>query len=167
MVRVLRGVAIGVAVVVFGAGIALSRVPGGPGALLSGDDASDVSCDDPTPWHEAGQAVGETAAVAGPVADATYEPDVRGEPTFLNLGNPYPDPDRFDVVIFPDVREQRARPPEEEAGGERVCVRGFVDTRDGVPQIVVEDPDDLVVLSDEAASVGPVGADAPVLDRRP
>lgn len=141
--RLLRGVGIGVAVVVIGAGLALSRVPGGPGALLSDDRAT---CDDPTPWDEAHNAAGRTAAVAGPVAHAAYEPDVRGEPTFVNLGSAYPDPERFDVVVFPDVREQWGAPPEEAVSGQRVCVRGFVDVRDGVPQIVLEAPEDLVVL---------------------
>lgn len=141
--RILKGVAIGVVVLVVGAGMAASRMPGG---LPTG--GGDASCSDPVAWDEAATHDGQRVAVTGPVADATYEPDVEGEPTFVNVGNTYPDGDRFDVVIFPDVRAQRAAPPENELPGERVCVIGEVDVRDGVPQIVLRDATDLAVTAE-------------------
>lgn len=146
LVRVLRGVAIGLGALILGAGLAFSRIPGGPAVLFSDDRPT---CEDPTPWDEARQAAGGTAAVAGPVAHATYEPDVEGEPTFVNLGRAYPEPERFDVVIFPDVRDQWEAPPEEAVSGERVCVRGLVNVRDGVAQIVLEAREDLVILPEK------------------
>jgi hypothetical protein len=65
---------------------------------------------------------------------------VGGGPTFLNLGNPHPDPDRFDVVIYEDVRPAFDQPPEEAFAGAEVCVEGRVRDREGVPQIVLRGP---------------------------
>ncbi len=115
-------------------GFGLSRVLGG----VTGEPVA--TCDLPIAWQDAGEVVGEASAIVGPVAAASYEPEVGGRPTFVNLGNAYPDPDRFDVVIYEDVRTRFADPPEALLPGEHVCVRGRVRDRDGVPQIVLEGP---------------------------
>jgi hypothetical protein len=121
-----------VAAVLLGVGFGLSRTLGGV------PDAPVTTCDDPTDWRRAGEVVGERAAIAGPVVDGTFATDVGGEPTFLNLGNPHPDTDRFDVVIYPDVRERFDEPPEAAFDGREVCVQGVVRDRDGTPQIILE-----------------------------
>jgi hypothetical protein len=122
--------------------IAVARVLGGVGE-------APPSCTDPVPWQEAAVQEGRGAAVAGPVADATYAPDVGGEPTFLNLGNPHPDPDRFDVVIYADAREGFSEPPEDRFPGSMICVVGDVRVREGVPQIVVDSHLSVVVLDED------------------
>jgi hypothetical protein len=72
------------------------------------------------------------------VAAATHAPDVGGAPTFVNLGNAHPDPERFDVVIYAQARAGFERPPEAALPGRTVCAVGDVRLRDGVPQIVVD-----------------------------
>lgn len=129
--RAVLGIGVGIVLVV---GFGLSRVIGGAGAGVASH------CDDPIAWHDAASVVGSVAAIAGPVARASYEPDVGGGPTFLNLGNPYPDPDRFDVVVYEDRRPRFDRPPETAFTGSEVCVEGRVRDRDGVPQIVLDGP---------------------------
>jgi hypothetical protein len=119
--------------------IAVARVLGGVG------DAG-PSCAAPVDWREAARHAGRAAAVSGPVADVTYAPDVGGEPTFVNLGNPHPDPDRFDVVIYAAAREGFEVPPEEGLPGETICVVGDVRLRDGVPQVIVDTHLSLVVV---------------------
>jgi len=42
--------------------------------------------------------VGETATVCGIVVSPVYRPDVRGQPTFLNLDRPYPNQDFIAVI---------------------------------------------------------------------
>jgi hypothetical protein len=121
-----------VAAVLLGVGFGLSRTLGGV------PDASVTTCDHPTDWRRAGEVVGERAAIAGTVAAGTFASDVGGEPTFLNLGNAHPDPDRFDVVIYPDVRDRFDEPPEDAFDGREVCVQGLVRDRDGTPQIILE-----------------------------
>jgi hypothetical protein len=41
---------------------------------------------------EAKDYVGEVATVRGEVASTHYAPSTKGQPTFLNLDNPYPNP---------------------------------------------------------------------------
>ena len=131
-VRNVVGVVLGVLLVVgFGASRLLGGLPDGGGSAPPG-------CDDAVAWDDAAQVVGQQAAIIGPVASANHEPDVGGAPTFVNLGGVHPDPERFDVVIYEDRREAFDPPPEEALAGAEVCVRGEVDERDGVPQIVLE-----------------------------
>ena len=132
----IAGIALAIVLLVgFGLGRVIGGVPDPP--------ASD--CDDPIPWHAADGVEGEQAAVAGPVAAVSHEPEVGGSPTFVNLGAPHPDPDRFDIVIYEEVREGFDRPLEELLPGEDVCVQGRVRDRDGVAQIVIELPASLII----------------------
>ncbi len=124
------GVAFGVVLVI---GFGLGRVMGGA-------PASPASCDDPTRWDRAAAEVGSDAAVVGPVAEVSTVAEVGGAPTFINLGNAHPTPERFDVVVYEDVRDQLDSTPEQKFGGEEVCVVGRVRERDGVPQIVLDAP---------------------------
>lgn len=133
--RVRTVVGLGVAALLF-LGLVVGRLLGGVV-----HDGPVTTCDDPLPWDAAATAVGERAAVAGPVAATAREPDVGGAPTFLNLGNPHPDPERFDVVIYRDVRERFEAAPAAALDGAVVCVEGHVRQRDGVPQIVLEAPE--------------------------
>ena len=133
-VRTIVGVALGVLLVIgFGASRLLAGLPadggGGP-----------PPCDEAIAWDDTDGVVGRSAAVVGPVADAAFAPDVGGEPTFLNLGAAHPDPDRFDIVVYADVREGFADRLEERFVGRTVCVRGEVREREGVPQIVLDHP---------------------------
>ena len=122
-------------VVLAAIGFGLSRgIGGGSG------EAPVSTCGDPLDWRQAAQVEGRIAAVEGRVAEGSHEPDVGGSPTFLNLGSPHPDPDRFDVVIYEDVRERFEQPPEQAYLGREVCVTGQVRDRDGVPQIVLDSP---------------------------
>ncbi len=127
----LVGAVIVLAVVAIGLGRTLSEAPGDP-----------VDCDDPVAWDAAGQVVGESAAIEGPVTDVTHAPEVGGAPTFLNLGAAHPEEPRFDVVVYEDTREAFDAPLEDLEGA-TVCVVGEVRTRDGVPQIVLGAPPQL------------------------
>jgi hypothetical protein len=138
-VRTIAGIGLGVVLVV---GFGLSRVLGGATGG-GGSDGTAAACEEPIAWSDAASVVGERAAVAGPVAAASYEPDVGGSPTFLNLGNAHPDDDRFDAIIYEDVRDRMQEAPEEVFPGLQVCIHGEVRDRDGVPQIIVDHPSDI------------------------
>ncbi|MGQ9476647.1 MAG: hypothetical protein ACUVS1_08955 [Actinomycetota bacterium] len=64
------------------------------------------------PWDQARYHIGERATVYGPVESTKWATQSRGQPTFLNLGNPYPDPNRFTVVIWVENRKNFPFPPE-------------------------------------------------------
>lgn len=104
--------------VLFIIGFGLSPVVGAGGA----GDGPAATSDDPVTWQEAGALGGQATAIVGPVVRASHEPNVGGGPTFLNVSNPHPDTDRFDVVIDEDVRDRFDRPPEDLYDGRDICV---------------------------------------------
>lgn len=89
------------------------------------------------PPQQAAQHIGETATVCGTIAGSHYAADNDGQPTFINLGKPYPDP-VFTIVIWGDYRGKFATPPDSWAG--RLCVTGRIIEYHGGPEMKVIDP---------------------------
>ena len=87
------------------------------------------------PWYDAQDHIGERITLCGPVVDAAWASGSNGKPTFLNLGEPYPDPDRFTVVIWIQYRSNFPQSPENYYLGKTVCVTGLVTEYGGIPQI--------------------------------
>ena len=90
--------------------------------------------------------VGEAATVCGTVSSATYARRTKGEPTFLNLGRPYPVHD-FTALVWGEHRGAFAEPPER-LEGRRICVTGTVSEYRGKAQIVVTAPAQIVVVKE-------------------
>jgi hypothetical protein len=97
------------------------------------------------PAAEAGDHVGETAEVCGFVASSAHIASVDGQPTFLNFVEPYPD-QLFTVVIWGSARSRFEGKPERMYDGKDICVTGRIGMHSGTPQIIVDDPDQIVVL---------------------
>ncbi len=94
--------------------------------------------------EDAAAHVGADATVCGTVASAAYLGRTGGTPTFLNLGRPYPD-QLFTVVIWGSTRGLFEDEPEALFDGRRICVTGTIVEYKGKPQIVVEDPAQIVI----------------------
>ena len=87
---------------------------------------------------EAIRHVGATATVCGPVASARFAGQAKGRPTFLNLGNAYPEQE-FTAVIWGRDRGTFSYRPESLAG-QTICVHGVISTYQGKAQIIVSEP---------------------------
>jgi DNA/RNA endonuclease YhcR with UshA esterase domain len=87
--------------------------------------------------EDAGGHVGETATVCGIVASAKFAPGSHSQPTFLDLGKPYPNP-AFTAVIFGDDRPKFGT-PETTLRGKWVCVTGQIRDYRGKPEIILDD----------------------------
>jgi DNA/RNA endonuclease YhcR with UshA esterase domain len=85
--------------------------------------------------------VGETATVCGVVASAKFAATSRAQPTFLDMGQPYPN-ETFTAVIFGSDRSKFGE-PETTLSGKRVCVTGPIRDYRGRPEIVVSVPSQL------------------------
>ena len=85
--------------------------------------------------------VGESATVCGLVASATFAARTKGQPTFLNLDKPYPEP-IFTALIWGSDRPKFGQ-PEATYKGKRMCVTGTIKSFRGVPEIVVTEPGQL------------------------
>jgi hypothetical protein len=88
--------------------------------------------------------------VCGTVAGTKYAAGTRGQPTFLNLDQPYPN-QVFTVLIWGGDRRKFGR-PESDYQNQRVCASGKISAYRGVPEIVVSDPGQLRV---ETRKFGP------------
>lgn len=119
---------------------ALALVIGG--TPLSESRAAQAADAPRIPAAEAAHHVGELATVCGHVASAAHITSVKGAPTFLNVGRPYPDQD-FTAVIWESARARFERPPERMFDRKSICVTGRIETYRGRPQIVVDDPEQI------------------------
>jgi hypothetical protein len=93
---------------------------------------------DPLTPEQASSHVGEQAQVCGVVASAKFAEGSRGQPTFLNLGRPYPN-HVFTALVWGVDRAAFSEPPEA-LEGRQICVEGVISEYRGRPQIVVSRP---------------------------
>lgn len=97
-------------------------------------------------WQEAYQHVGETATVYGTVADIEYAGASDGQPTFIDLGAAYPDPNRVTIVIWGEYRNNFPELPEIMYEGKTLCVTGEIYLYRGVCNIMIASPSQVQVL---------------------
>jgi hypothetical protein len=92
---------------------------------------------------DAASHVGEVATVCGVVASAKYATSTKGEPTFLNLDEPYP-AQVFTVVIWGSNRAAFGE-PERSYIHKNICVTGTIQNFRGKPEIVASAPTQIAV----------------------
>jgi hypothetical protein len=92
---------------------------------------------------EAKYHVGETATVCGKVASTHYAAQSKGQPTFLNLDEPYPR-EIFTILIWGSDRPKFGA-PETEYQDARVCVTGKIKSYRDVPEIVATEPSQIEI----------------------
>lgn len=102
-----------------------------------------ISAQHTIPAAEAAKHVGEKATVCGVVASASYASRSKGQPTFLNLDKPYPHP-IFTAMIWGEDRPKFDQ-PEVRLRDKRICAKGTISLYEGVPEIVLRDPEQLWV----------------------
>jgi hypothetical protein len=91
---------------------------------------------------DAARHVGETATVCGVVESARYAERSTKQPTFLNLGKPYPN-QSFTVVIFGGDRSKFGT-PEIALMKKRVCATGVISLFQGRAEMKLQDPSQLL-----------------------
>jgi hypothetical protein len=96
------------------------------------------------PSTQAQQHIGETNTVCGLIASTRYLESGRGGPTFLNFDRPYPN-HTLTVLIGGTNRVKFASPPETMYDKKVVCVTGAIIEYHGKPEIVVQDPSQIVI----------------------
>ena len=91
---------------------------------------------------EAKDHVGETRTVCGQVASTHYAVRTKGQPTFLNLDEPYPR-QIFTILIWGSDRAKFGT-PETKYENARVCVTGKITSFRGKPEIIASEPKQIV-----------------------
>ena len=96
-------------------------------------------------WNEADGYIGEFVTVCGPVVSAYFATSTNGQPTFLNIGKEYPDPERFTALIWGRNLENFPFNPDEYYFGRTICIQGFVEEYKGTLEIEVTDPVQIII----------------------
>ena len=91
---------------------------------------------------EAKDHVGETRTVCGKVASTHYASGSKGQPTFLNLDEPYPK-EVFTILIWGSDRAKFGA-PETKYKDARVCVTGKITSFRGKPEVIATGPGQIV-----------------------
>ena len=92
---------------------------------------------------EAKDHVGEVRTVCGKVASTHYASGSKGQPTFLNLDEPYPKED-FTILIWGSDRAKFGA-PETKYKDARVCVTGKITSHREKPEIIATEPSQIVL----------------------
>ncbi len=96
-------------------------------------------------WNEADGYIDEFVTVCGPVVSAYFATSTNGQPTFLNIGKEYPDPERFTALIWGRDLEYFPFNPDEYYFGKTICIQGFVEEYKGTLEIEVTDPEQIII----------------------
>jgi DNA/RNA endonuclease YhcR with UshA esterase domain len=91
--------------------------------------------------------IGQTKTVCGKVASTFYSVRSKGQPTFINLDQAYPN-QIFTIVIWGSDRVKFKNSPETFFKDKSVCVTGKIDTYKGRPEIIVRDPSQIIAKKD-------------------
>jgi hypothetical protein len=91
---------------------------------------------------EAKDHVGETRTVCGKVASTHFAAKSKGQPTFLNLDEPYPK-EIFTILIWGSDRAKFGT-PETKYKDANVCVTGKITSYRGKPEIIATEPSQIV-----------------------
>lgn len=92
---------------------------------------------------EAKNHIGEKVTVCGKVVSARFAKDSKGQPTFLNLDEPYPN-HIFTIVIWGSNRDKFGN-VEAKYRIKDVCVTGKIASYQGKPEIDVNDPSQIEI----------------------
>jgi|1186.fasta_scaffold740502_1 hypothetical protein len=125
-------------------GVLFAGVGGTARAETASPKFRSASCAGAVDWRNARRVIGRVATIRGYVAGAKYASSSNGSPTFLNLGVDYPSSRRVTVVIWDENRARFGR-PESRYLRRTICVRGFVDTYAGVPDIEATSPSQIAL----------------------
>lgn len=102
---------------------------------------------------EAHEVVGEESVICGVVMQVSTPQGIRGNPTYINMGAKFPN-HSFTVVIWGSDADKFVRDTDsfirglKSFEGKRIAVSGLVEEYKGKPQIIVKNPEQIVVLID-------------------
>lgn len=94
------------------------------------------------PLEDVSKHVGDSVTVCGKVSGVRFLETAKNTPTFINLGQVFPN-NTLTVVIWSDVRKQFETAPELLFKEKEVCVTGRVELFRERPQIVLKRSNDI------------------------
>ena len=109
----------------------------------------DLDCKNPLDWSVAKQHVGDVVTIVGPLLASKSRPELNGSPTWLDVGNVFPNRNRLTVVVW-GKNLSNFNPQDldamywfqavfDEKAYALICIQGIVTEYKGVPQIELKD----------------------------
>ena len=92
---------------------------------------------------EVSKHIGDSVTVCGPVASMRYFETSNRKPTFLNIGDKYPN-QQITLVIWEDARKDFKEAPESLLN-KKICITGRIILYKEKPEIVIERPEQVIV----------------------
>ena len=91
--------------------------------------------------EDVSQHTGDSVTVCGLVADMRYFENSKNQPTFLNIGESFPN-QKLTVVIWGSVKAG-FKEPVENLKGKQICITGRIILFKERPEIVIENPEQI------------------------
>ena len=91
--------------------------------------------------EEVSEHTGDSVTVCGLVADMRYFENSKNQPTFLNIGDTYPN-QKLTVVIWGSIKP-RFKEPIENLKGKQICITGRIILFKERSEIVIENPEQI------------------------
>jgi very-short-patch-repair endonuclease len=105
-----------------------------------------ATCDNPVGWQQAGQHIGQTVAVVGPLMKVTNRENIRGNPTWIDIGALYPNTERLVLVIWGEQKSEFPMMMPGQLEGRSVCIIGQIKNYKSTFQIELRTSSQLKVL---------------------
>lgn len=105
-----------------------------------------TTCANAVRWDEARRYVGQTLVVVGPLIKVTQRDNVQGNPTWVEIGAAYPNPQRLTLVFWGDRKKQFPEVRPGQLTGKLVCAVGKIEDYKGVAQLELKHERQLRVL---------------------
>ena len=90
-------------------------------------------------WNDAKHHIGEYQTVCGPIKNTNYVSQSSGKPTFLDMGNSYPNSNRVTIIVWGKNRYKFSE-PEKYYLNKNICVWGKLFLYKGIPNIEISSP---------------------------
>lgn len=125
-----------------GSGQSKSSISSSPLKESDTEDKRETSSqpDDAISWKDAGDYVGESVTIYGPVKETKVAKSSKGQPTFIDIGASYPSTDRVTCVIWSENRGDFPSSPEVYYKGKNIRVTGTLYVYNGGLNIEVSSP---------------------------
>lgn len=107
------------------------------------------SCQNPLSWEQAASKIGKNAAIKGNIINITYRNDVRGKPTWIEVGGSRSKEKSITLIIWGNNRLTFESTLAELEKYDVVCAEGLVNDYKGKPQIKLSSLDQLYIYDNE------------------
>lgn len=107
------------------------------------------SCQNPLSWEQAASKIGKNAAIKGNIINITYRNDVRGKPTWIEVGGSRSKEKSLTLIIWGNNRLTFESTLAELEKYDVVCAEGLVNDYKGKPQIKLSSLDQLYIYDNE------------------